>query len=190
MSKINLCITICIISILIFVSSISNISEYVCRDSYFKYLDNSIKDIDNEICKLKQIDKNLINNFNRICEYSEKLRKVNYRLSKKKAFKYACYISEYSKKYDIEANLVIAFITIESSARSNITSHKGAVGLMQVLPSIWCKEYSVSREELFNPKINIKIGILVLKRYIKKHKNIMKAIAAYNCGNCEGCYEY
>lgn len=90
------------------------------------------------------------------------------------------FIYHQSKKYDVDASLVKAVIYAESYFNPNATSHKGASGLMQLMPATAAK-YGV--DDLYNPKQNIVAGIKHLKYLLKLYpKNLKHAIAAYNAG--------
>lgn len=85
-----------------------------------------------------------------------------------------------AKKYDIDESLVKAVIYTESYFNPNATSHKGASGLMQLMPATAAK-YGVS--DLYNPRQNIIAGIKHLKYLINLYPNNLKhALAAYNAG--------
>jgi len=85
-----------------------------------------------------------------------------------------------SKKQGIDESLVKAVIYTESYFNPNATSHKGASGLMQLMPATGVK-YGVS--DLYNPRQNIVAGIKHL-RYLMTlfPDNIKHVIAAYNAG--------
>ena len=85
-----------------------------------------------------------------------------------------------SKKYGVDESLVKAVIYTESYFNPNATSHKGASGLMQLMPATAAK-YGVS--DLYNPRQNIIAGIKHLV-YLKGlfPDNLKHVIAAYNAG--------
>lgn len=85
-----------------------------------------------------------------------------------------------SKKYGIDESLVKAVIYTESYFNPNATSHKGASGLMQLMPATAAK-YGVS--DLYNPRQNIIAGIKHLV-YLQGlfPDNLKHVIAAYNAG--------
>jgi membrane-bound lytic murein transglycosylase F len=58
---------------------------------------------------------------------------------------------------------ISAIVRAESEFNPNAVSHAGAVGLMQVMPAV-ARDWGISREELFNPLINVEIGVGVLDR--------------------------
>ena len=85
-----------------------------------------------------------------------------------------------SKKYDIDESLVKAVIYTESYFNPNATSHKGASGLMQLMPAT-AEKYGVN--DLYNPRQNIIAGIKHLKYLLSRYPYKLKfAIAAYNAG--------
>ncbi|MDN5303283.1 MAG: soluble lytic murein transglycosylase [Fusobacteriaceae bacterium] len=94
----------------------------------------------------------------------------------------------YSKKYNIEDKLVLAIIKVESNFNENAISYKGAVGLMQVMPSTasWItKKYNFNREyDLLSPIDNIEIGIMYLSYLNKKFNgDLQNVLIAYNAGS-------
>lgn len=85
-----------------------------------------------------------------------------------------------SKKYDIDESLVKAVIYTESYFNPNATSHKGASGLMQLMPAT-AEKYGVS--DLYNPRQNIIAGIKHLRYLMTLFPgNLKHVIAAYNAG--------
>lgn len=90
------------------------------------------------------------------------------------------FIYHQSKKYGIDDSLVKAVIYTESYFNPNATSHKGASGLMQLMPAT-AEKYGVS--DLYNPQQNIIAGIKHLRYLMKLFPNNLKhVIAAYNAG--------
>lgn len=101
--------------------------------------------------------------------------------------KYKKEIKAYSSAYNIESSLVASVINTESSFDVNIKSSKGAIGLMQLMPSTakWlCERLGEEYKEkkLYEPEFNIKLGTYYLQYLTNKFSNIDTAIAAYNAG--------
>ena len=101
--------------------------------------------------------------------------------------KYANFVEKYSNLYGVDENLVYAVIRCESRFNPNAKSKKGAVGLMQLMPSTasWCakilgEEYS--EDMLYNPEYNIKIGSYYLSYLFTVFLNEQEVIMAYNAG--------
>ena len=75
-------------------------------------------------------------------------------------------------------NLVHALIQVESGYRTNARSHKGARGLMQLLPATG-RRYGAL--DLFDPHANVDAGVRHLKSLLDRFK-LPVALAAYNAG--------
>jgi soluble lytic murein transglycosylase-like protein len=80
----------------------------------------------------------------------------------------------------IEANLLRAVIVVESGFNSRALSPKGAVGLMQLMPST-ARRFGAS--DLYDPRQNVVAGASYLKFLMTRFGNDMRlALAAYNAG--------
>ncbi len=99
-------------------------------------------------------------------------------------------IKKYATVYNIDPLLVISMIYAESGFIPTATSHKGAIGLMQILPSTYHNEIKKDLNmpddiSVLNfPSENIKAGIYYLSK-LKKEKwitNEIELLAAYNAG--------
>ncbi len=85
-----------------------------------------------------------------------------------------------ARKYDIDAQLIRAIITVESNFNVRAISRAGAQGLMQLMPAT-ATRYSVA--DPFDPKANIEGGIRFLKDLWHRFQGDMKRVlAAYNAG--------
>lgn len=95
-------------------------------------------------------------------------------------------IETYAKQRQINPLLVTAVIRQESRFEPEIRSKAGAVGLMQVLPSIGAKvaqNLDLKNYNLSNPDDNIKLGTWLLQETHQAHKNnSLLAVASYNAG--------
>ncbi len=98
--------------------------------------------------------------------------------------KYDREIRSVSDSLDMDWRLVAAVIYHESRFKNSASSHKGAVGLMQILSERYTDEY------LLEPKNNIRIGTRYLKKLRKMYspeaadstEALKFALAAYNYG--------
>ncbi|MEI6856424.1 lytic transglycosylase domain-containing protein [Psychrilyobacter sp.] len=97
-------------------------------------------------------------------------------------------IEKISKKYKIDREVIYSVIKIESNFRERIVSHKGAIGLMQIMPSTgeWMAKSNnlpYSKKMLLDPVYNIKIGTIYLHYLMNKYdSDIEKVLIAYNAG--------
>lgn len=87
-----------------------------------------------------------------------------------------------AKTYSIDPVLIASQINAESSFDKNKVSPKKAIGLMQLLPST-AKSLTNNEEiDLFDPNINIDLGVKYLSYLINKFNDIDTALFAYNAG--------
>lgn len=94
--------------------------------------------------------------------------------------KYDSLISELSRKYNIDAALVKAVMHAESAFKVSAKSHKGATGLMQLMPAT-ARRFGV--KNIWSPNDNILGGVKYLSWLNKEFNGNMSLIAAgYNAG--------
>ena len=85
-----------------------------------------------------------------------------------------------SDKYGVSASLIKAVIHAESGYNPNAVSHKGASGLMQLMPGT-AKSLKVNNS--FDPKDNVEGGVKYLRFLLDTFKgDVSLALAAYNAG--------
>ena len=89
-----------------------------------------------------------------------------------------------AQTHGVDPVLVQALIQVESNYQPRARSHKGAMGLMQLMPAT-AREYNV--RNAYDPKANIDAGVRKLKSLIDKYRVFDLALAAYNAG--EGAVE-
>ena len=93
---------------------------------------------------------------------------------------YSHYIQKAAQKYEIEPELIHAVIRTESNGNHRAVSRKGAMGLMQLMPST-ANDMNVGNP--FNPEENIDGGTKYLRYLLEKFNgNLTLAVAAYNSG--------
>ncbi len=97
-------------------------------------------------------------------------------------------IYEEAKRYHYDPKFILSLIAIESSFKNWAVSDQGAKGLMQVMPYVAQSiaselgiEWSGDRT-LFNPYLNIKIGVYYLSTLTLDFKDLRVALTAYNYG--------
>jgi soluble lytic murein transglycosylase len=98
-------------------------------------------------------------------------------------------IGQSAAKHQITPFLIAAIIRVETNFESDARSHKGAIGIMQLMPdtAAWIVKTTNSNElkteDLLKPAININLGSWYLQWLIKHYDgNLLYAIAAYNAG--------
>lgn len=95
---------------------------------------------------------------------------------------YRDHVVEAAKEHKLDPALVHAVIAAESNYNPNARSHKGAVGLMQVMPDTG-RRYGVKEKELKHPEKNIRAGVQYLADLIDLFDGDLKlALAGYNAG--------
>ncbi|MHB9155334.1 MAG: lytic transglycosylase domain-containing protein [Endomicrobiales bacterium] len=98
-------------------------------------------------------------------------------------------IEYYARKNSLDPLLVTALIKVESNFLRRARSHRGAVGLMQLMPGT-AEELAgdlgykdPGRLDLENPEINIRLGTYYLARLKREfHGSDVLALASYNAG--------
>ena len=90
------------------------------------------------------------------------------------------YILASSKRYAIDPLLVYAQMHQESAFKKKARSHKGASGLMQLMPAT-ARRFGVTN--IYDPKQNIDAGVKYMRWLIDKFNgDVVLALAGYNAG--------
>ena len=85
-----------------------------------------------------------------------------------------------AKRAQVEPELVISLIHVESGFKRFAISSVGAQGLMQVMP-FWKNEIGRPEDNLTDVQTNLRYGCTILKHYIDKEKgNLIRALGRYN----------
>ncbi len=113
--------------------------------------------------------------FNDIEEFEDKIPQSDY----EKILPYYDIIIRASEKYKLNPALIIAVIKIESNFLPYAMSHKGAQGLMQIIPQT--QKY-LGLKDANDPEDNIMAGVSYLKEQFDKFQSEELALAAYNAG--------
>jgi soluble lytic murein transglycosylase-like protein len=97
-------------------------------------------------------------------------------------------IYEEAVRHNHDPKFIMALIYIESEFFNWAVSEKGAKGLMQIMPYVAesiAKELGIEwagDRTLFNPYLNIRMGIYYLSQLILDFDDLKVALAAYNYG--------
>ena len=93
-----------------------------------------------------------------------------------------------ARRHGFDPNLVLALIHVESRGNTFALSPVGAIGLMQIMPATG-EELArtleipwTGQQILFDPLVNVRMGIAYLKQLQSRYGNTSTALAAYNWG--------
>ena len=97
-------------------------------------------------------------------------------------------IVEESRRHELDTQLVLALMHVESRFDAFALSPVGAMGIMQILPSTG-EEMAAKldipwhgAQTLFDPVANVRLGVAYLKQLESRYADIPTALAAYNWG--------
>jgi len=89
-------------------------------------------------------------------------------------------VREAADRHRVDPALIRAVIETESNWNPRAYSHKGAGGLMQLIPTT---AQRFGANDVFNPQQNIDAGVRYLKTLLERYNgNLDLALAAYNAG--------
>lgn len=93
--------------------------------------------------------------------------------------RYEALIDAYCEDHGLDPKLVRAVVEVESAYRPAARSHKGAMGLMQLMPQT-ADELAV--DDPYDPDQNLRGGIAYLAAQLERFGRTELALAAYNAG--------
>jgi soluble lytic murein transglycosylase-like protein len=97
-------------------------------------------------------------------------------------------VVEASRAHSLPPTLLVAVMEVESRFDPYAVSNKGALGMMQILPSTGIE---VARRvgipwrgprTLFDPRANVRLGAAYLRELLDRYASLRVALAAYNEG--------
>jgi soluble lytic murein transglycosylase-like protein len=85
-------------------------------------------------------------------------------------------------RHEVNPALVAALVRAESAFDPRAISHKGAGGLMQLMPAT-ARRFGLSEAERFDPERNLEAGTRYLRWLLDRFEgDVARALAAYNAG--------
>ncbi len=127
----------------------------------------------------KHTDKNGIMHFTNIPK-GRGYKKIITEVKNRSHRKYDQIINTKSSKYNIKSSIIEAVITVESNWDPRALSQKGAIGLMQLMPST---ASDMQIRNPYNPEENIEGGTRYLRYLMDRFDNNLELVlAAYNAG--------
>lgn len=125
---------------------------------------NSFKDVKHAISWISQQSYYLRNKIPDDGKRRELLRMIHYEAT----------------RYQLDPDLVLALIEVESGFNRFALSPVGASGLMQVMP-FWKELIGAEKDSLFDVRTNLRYGCIILRHYLDIEKNnVERGLARYN----------
>jgi len=94
------------------------------------------------------------------------------------------FLVDEANRQQIDPALALAIAKVESDFNPRALSHAGAKGIMQIMPATAEGVYGVSRNQLFDAKTNITLGISFIKKLLTRYDQRADiALSHYNGGS-------
>ena len=103
-------------------------------------------------------------------------------LNKSKLKHLLIYINALCDEYAVDYDMVKAVIQTESSWNHKAVSTSGAIGLMQILPKTAMDEFNTPEKDLYDPYVNVTVGIKYLSHLNQHFDDIDAMLTAYSHG--------
>lgn len=98
-------------------------------------------------------------------------------------------VIEEAVRMRVSASLALAVAHAESNFDPRAVSHAGARGVMQIMPATARGEYGLEPRLLWNPRVNVRVGLHFLRRLINRYGGrVDLALSHYNGGSGVGRY--
>jgi soluble lytic murein transglycosylase-like protein len=114
--------------------------------------------------------------------YDVQVEEIKSTLNKSKLKHILIYIEALCWEYGVDYEMVKAVIQTESSWNHKAVSTSGAIGLMQVLPSTAKSEFNTPKKDLFDPYVNVTVGIKYMAKLNQHFDDTDAMLTAYSHG--------
>ena len=114
--------------------------------------------------------------------YDVQVEEIKSSLNKSKLKHILIYIEALCWEYGVDYEMVKAVIQTESSWNHKAISEVGAIGLMLVLPSTAKSEFKTPKKDLFDPYVNVTVGIKYLSKLNQHFDDTDAMLTAYSHG--------
>ena len=115
-------------------------------------------------------------------DYTAQAKEIKSSLNKSKLKHILIYIEALCWEYGVDYEMVKAVIQTESDWNHKAVSTSGAIGLMQVLPSTAMSESNTPKQDLFDPYVNVTVGIKYLSKLNEHFDDLDATLTAYSHG--------
>ncbi len=87
-----------------------------------------------------------------------------------------------ARRHEVSPRLVAAMVRAESAFDPRAVSHKGAVGLLQLMPAT-ARRFGLTSSERYRPEKNLEAGVRYLRLLLDRYEGELPlALAGYNAG--------
>ena len=114
--------------------------------------------------------------------FTEEVKTISSTLNKSKLKHLLVYTYALCEEYQVPYTLVKAVIETESSWNHKAVSKSDARGLMQIKPKTAMSEFQTPGSDLFDPYVNVTIGIKYLSKLHKRFGDWNTALTGYSHG--------
>ena len=115
-------------------------------------------------------------------DYTAQSKEIKSSLNKSKLKHILIYIEALCWEYGADYEMVKAVIQTESDWNHKAVSTSGAIGLMQILPSTAMSEFQTPKQDLFDPYVNVTVGIKYLSQLNEHFDDLESTLTAYSHG--------
>ena len=115
-------------------------------------------------------------------DFENEVLNITSTLNKSKLKHVLVYTYAMCQEYGVPYDLVKAVIQTESSWKHKAVSTSNAIGLMQVKPSTSLSEFKTPGGDLYDPYVNVTVGIKYLSKLHKRFGDWNTTLTAYSHG--------